>query len=85
MLNIGNFLHSETSAIGLTSLGLARKIENKTPAKSVTDSKKQTLKQLQQNMNVFSNLQLQTSNEETLNNLFNRNSMLNLNTGKLIG
>lgn len=85
MLNIGKFLHSETSAIGLTSLGLARKIENKTPAQ-VAQSK--TAKQLQQNMNTFSSIQIQSkiqNNEETLNSLFSRNPMLNFNSGKLIG
>jgi len=94
MINFGNFLHSDTAAIGLTSLGLARKIENKSPKKSPEPAHTNTAKQLQQNLNAFAQTQSQNllhnnthlqSHEETLNSLFGRNSVLNFNSGKLIG
>ncbi len=95
MLNFGKFLHSETSAIGLTSLGLARKISNKTQTSNSSSNQTLNGKTLQQNMNAFSSTQSRSqssisafnlqSNEETLNSLFGRNSVLNFNNGKLIG
>lgn len=91
MLNFGKFLHSETSAIGLTSLGLSKKLENKTASNATISPQTQVVKQSPQNLNSYSISQktLGTSslknNEETLNSLFGRNTVLNLNSGKLIG
>lgn len=77
------FLHNDTAAIGLTSLGLAGKIENRTQDKSFCSQSSQSA----QNINVFSNSQRQQNkplfgmNNE---NLFERKAVLNFNNHMLI-
>lgn len=84
MINLGKlFLHNDTAAIGLTSLGLAGKIENRTQDKSFCAQNSQAA----QKINVFSNSQRQQNNPlfaMNNENLFERKAVLNFNNNMLI-
>lgn len=90
MINFKGLFNDNSSAIGLTSLGLAKKIEDKgTPAKSVATIR--SANQLKQNMSIFSaqnssvQLDFSKSNDEVLENLFNNKNVLNFNNSSLLG
>lgn len=89
-MNLGKlFLHNDTAAIGLTSLGLAGKIENRTQDKSFSaQNSPSTSTQIHsQKLSVFANLQGQANNSlfgRNDENLFERKSVLNFNNNMLI-
>ncbi len=88
MINIKNLFSDNTSAIGLTSLGLAKKIENS--PQTTSPKRAQNINQLQQNLNLFSAATPQinfnaSNNSEVLDSLFGQAGTLNFNNNGLLG
>ncbi len=94
MINFKNFFNSEPTAIGLSSLGLSKKLEDNTSKKQKSQNHST---KLQQNLSLFgSTNQKQPSNTlqlnftaktdtEALDSLFNKPINLNFNNNNLIG
>lgn len=94
------FQNDTSSVVGLKALGLAKEIKNIPPKtthntqdnsaqkpKQTTGKVQTTVRQLQQNLNLFVDTQIHPApNADILDNLFQENKhLLNFNNNKLIG